>query len=233
MYLSRMFLNPQRRGTRKLLASPEAMHAAVLSAFPPNSELVSEAGRVLWRVDREGHSLALYVVSPEEPSFEHLQQQAGWENQESWAIRDYGPVLDGISVGKRFRFRLAANPVKSVHNPQTGKSKRLAHVTAAQQRSWLLDRADVMGVRLLPADFSRTVSDDANNEDLAVSVTAREVMKFRRNRRMITIARAQFDGIVEVTDADKFRQILTHGIGKAKGYGCGLLTVAPMSSNRN
>lgn len=231
MYLSRMFLNPQRRGTRRLLASPEAMHAAVLSAFPPNSDLVTENGRVLWRVDREAHSLALYVVSPEKPSFEHLQQQAGWENQESWAIREYEPVLGSISVGKRFQFRLVANPVKSVRDPQTGKSKRLAHVTAAQQRNWLLERAEDMGLRFLPAEFSHADSHDASSDDLAVSVTGREVMKFRRQGRMVTIARAQFDGAIEVVDAEKFRRVLTNGIGKAKGYGCGLLTVAPMTSS--
>ena len=35
MYLSRMYLNPQRRQGRALLASPQKMHAAVLSSFPP------------------------------------------------------------------------------------------------------------------------------------------------------------------------------------------------------
>lgn len=225
MFLSRMYLNPYRRGTRKLLASPEAMHAAVLSSFPPDGILANEEGRILWRLDREGHSLAIYIVSPEKPSFEHLQEQAGWENQVSWAIRNYDAVISSISVGKQFQFRLAANPVKSVVDRETGKSRRLAHVTTAQQRMWLLERADVMGVRFLPGDFSG----DPDARDLAVTVTSREVLKFQRNKRKVTIARTQFDGALEVTNADKFRSVLTKGLGKAKGYGCGLITIAPLT----
>lgn len=228
MYLSRMYINPQRRQTRRLLANPEAMHAAVLSSFPPHSNLVDQKGRLLWRIDREGHTLALYVVSPDKPSFEHLQQQAGWENQESWAIRSYAPVLESVSVGKRFTFRLAANPVKSTHDSVTGKVKRLAHVTAAQQRSWLLERADAMGVRFLPAEFSKNDGAGDDVDDALVTVTGREVMKFRRKGKSVTIARAQFDGALEVVDSEKFRGVLTKGLGKAKGYGCGLMTVAPI-----
>ena len=50
MYLSRMYLNPQRRQGRALLASPQKMHAAVLSSFPPIP--VENDERVLWRLDR-------------------------------------------------------------------------------------------------------------------------------------------------------------------------------------
>lgn len=229
MYLSRMYLNPQRRGTRKLVANPEAMHAAVMSAFPPNTDISAGEGRVLWRLDSENHRLALYVVSRAQPSFEHLQEQAGWENQKSWSIGDYSAVLDSISVGKRFQFRLAANPVRSVHDPETGKQKRLGHVTAAQQRSWLLNRAEAIGVKFLEIPLA---SDPEDFSDEAVRVTRREVLRFPRKGKNVTIARAQFDGVLEVTDPAAFRTALTSGIGKAKGYGCGLLTVAPFLGSK-
>ena len=233
MFLSRMYLNPQRRETRKLVASPQAMHAAVLASFPPDVQSGDGKGRVLWRLDQEGHTLSLYIVSPGKPSFEHLQQQAGWENEESWAIRDYAPVLDSISRGKRFRFRLDANPVRSVHDPDTGKVKRFAHVTATQQREWLIERADSMGVKFLPADTSSRLDSTDENSDKAVTVSRREIMKFRRNNALVTIARAQFDGVLEVTDAEKFLYVLTNGIGRAKSYGCGLMTLAPIHGYRN
>lgn len=228
MYLSRMYLNPRRRETRKLVSNPQAMHAAVLAAFPPNAHSGNGGGRVLWRIDQEDHTLALYVVSPGKPSFEHLQQQAGWENEKSWAIRDYAPVLDSISRGQRFRFRLAANPVRTVHDPKTGKSKRFAHVTAKQQRDWLIEREDNMGVKFLPVGTSTNSTSEDGIADKAVTVTRREIMKFRRNNSQVTIARAQFDGALEVTDSKKLLHVLTNGIGKAKGYGCGLMTLAPL-----
>ena len=36
-----------------------------------------------------------------------------------------------------------------------------------------------------------------------------------------------FDGLLEVTDADAFRNTLAAGVGPGKGFGFGLLSVAP------
>ena len=44
--------------------------------------------------------------------------------------------------------------------------------------------------------------------------------------RPVEIGVAVFEGELEVTDRELFVQALTHGIGRAKAYGCGLLTVA-------
>ena len=41
---------------------------------------------------------------------------------------------------------------------------------------------------------------------------------------------ARFEGILQVTDAEAFAKTLAAGIGPAKGYGFGLLSVAPISS---
>ena len=43
----------------------------------------------------------------------------------------------------------------------------------------------------------------------------------------ITVASVLFDGILEVVDATLFRQALQTGIGRAKSYGQGLLSLAP------
>jgi CRISPR system Cascade subunit CasE len=39
---------------------------------------------------------------------------------------------------------------------------------------------------------------------------------------------AVFEGALTVTDAGRFVAALSQGIGRAKAYGCGLLTVAPL-----
>ncbi len=67
MFLTRMQLNPQRRAAQKLLASPQAMHAAVLAGFTDSRP--SGDGRILWRVDTYGrHRVLLYLSSPEKPA---------------------------------------------------------------------------------------------------------------------------------------------------------------------
>ena len=35
MFLTRVYLNPYRRGCRRLVLSPQRLHAAVLASFPP------------------------------------------------------------------------------------------------------------------------------------------------------------------------------------------------------
>lgn len=215
MYFTRMPLNPSRRGTRFLQASPQAMHAAVLSAFPPGVSTQNTEGRVLWRLDQTKHEIYLYVVSPESPDLTHLIEQAGWPTSSTWQTRDYGPLLGQITIGQHYAFRLSANPVRQPREAEL-EGKRVGHVTATQQQGWLLDRAERNGFRIL----------DGATGDPALVVSDREVKKFARGAATVTLSTARFDGQLEVVDAGLFRQALTGGIGSAKGYGCGLMTLA-------
>ncbi|WP_125613119.1 type I-E CRISPR-associated protein Cas6/Cse3/CasE [Specibacter cremeus] len=218
MYLSRFGVNPARRGARHLLGNPQAMHAAVLAGFPPETD--RDAGRVLWRVDRDAHVANLYVLSPREPDFTHLVEQAGWATA-TWDTKDYRPLLDRLDVGQRWAFRLHANPVKQSADPAM-KGKRLPHVTPAQQTQWLVDRAARNGFDL--------VADDAGEP--MVEVSSRTRVAFGRkdphhpgNKKPVTLARAQFDGVLSIADVDAFKSALTRGIGRGKAYGCGLMTI--------
>lgn len=218
MYLTRMALNPSRRGTRHLLGSPQRMHAAVMSAFPP----AAEPGRVLWRVDRPaGHRLTLYVVSAAKPDLTGVVEQAGWPTAAAWDTTTYDPFLSRLDAGQAWRFRLTANPVQSKAGQRGTRGKVLAHVTAAQQEQWLRDHAGRWGFTLPDA-----------SEGGGVLVTGRGADVFDRRdpdgdaRRRVTITRAQFDGVLTVTDPDALRAALVGGMGRAKAYGCGLMTLA-------
>jgi CRISPR system Cascade subunit CasE len=211
-----MAINGARRGAWKLLRSPQAMHAAVLSGFPPETETVSDAGRVLWRLDRTPTSIWLYVTSPSRPDLTHLVEQAGWPTQGAWETRDYEPFLSRLQTGQRWVFRLCANPAHAV-NDATGAMKRYGHVTVAQQQQWLLDRAERNGFAVVVGEAG---------PDLAV--TRRERKVFRRDSATVTIDTAQFDGQLEVRDPDVLRRALTGGIGRSKAYGCGLMMLAPL-----
>lgn len=210
MYLTRFPINRARRGAHKLLGSPQAMHAAVLCSFPPQSP--APDGRVLWRVDRNGPGMVLYVLSPDRPDLTHLVEQAGWpvSDVEPWQTRSYEGLLDRLQNGQRWAFRLRANPVKAAKDI----GKRVAHVTVAQQVQWLLDRTEVNGFAI-PEGSTGT----------AVTVTERGVVSFARAGGQVTLATAQFDGALDITDVAAFRSALVNGLGRAKGYGCGLLTV--------
>ena len=44
MFLTKMPINPRRRGARNLLASPQALHAAVMAGFPDARRLSLSGG---------------------------------------------------------------------------------------------------------------------------------------------------------------------------------------------
>lgn len=202
MHLARLQLNPQRRQARFLLGSAQAMHAAVLASFPQPDEA---RGRVLWRVDRDAHQVQLYVASRPPPDFSHLVEQAGWQTtQDTWAVRDYKPVLARLAQGQRWAFRLTANP------SHVSEGKRYGHVTVAQQLEWFSSRVSRWGI----------------GPDPEVIIRNRGVDRFRRGGATVTVAKATYDGILTVGDPELLRTAMTDGIGRAKAYGCGLLTLA-------
>jgi CRISPR system Cascade subunit CasE len=163
----------------------------------------SRDGRVLWRVDTyQPHRVLLYTVSPDKPDFTHLR------------------------VGQRWHFRLTANPVHSARRAEWTQTKPLAHVTVAQQERWLLDRAEKFGFRI-----STTQHGDLGG-DPDVAVVNRAVRHFTRGAAQVTISMATFEGHLEITDAHALRAALTFGIGRAKSYGCGLLTLAPLTARQ-
>jgi len=50
----------------------------------------------------------------------------------------------------------------------------------------------------------------------------------RRSDKRITIVPSIFEGVIEITDPNQFRTALANGIGPAKAYGCGLLSIGPV-----
>jgi CRISPR system Cascade subunit CasE len=204
MYLSRVEVNKQRIETKRALMNPQIMHASVKACFPESDE------RTLWRMDALGHNLYILVVSPRRPDFAAFIRQYGWPaSGQTGQSADYTQLLDRIRPGSKWRFRLAANPAHTV------EGKIRAHVTAAQQRGWLSARAERNGFIL---------------QDDAFDVVHRDTIRFfkgvKPDRHEITLARAAFEGGLTVSDADLFKNALAGGIGRARAYGCGLLTVA-------
>ncbi|NYE95728.1 CRISPR system Cascade subunit CasE [Psychromicrobium silvestre] len=225
MYLTRFQVNKRRVGAYKLLGSPQVMHAAVLGGFADPKP--SSLGRVLWRLDRWEENTFLYIVSPEKPDLSHLVEQIGWPTTETWTTKPYNDVLERVESGQRWRFRLTANPTRSVRgsDSENSRGKVSAHVTVEQQTEWLLSRAEKSGFEI---PWAVAPSEDESGAR-AVTVSRREILKFKRQGSDVTIATATYDGILEITDHQAFRRSLTQGIGRAKGYGCGLLTIAPVS----
>lgn len=209
MILTRMFINARRRDARRLLASPQAMHAAVLAGFPPGAD----PGRVLWRLDGSvAHQVTLWIVSAEMPDLTHLEEQAGWPQRPTFRSTAYDGFLGALAAGQSWAFRVTVNPAHRARHE--GRSQIFGHVTVAQQTQWLLERQERLGVSLVEGDAE------------SFSLVGRDVKRFRRGGATVTLSTATFEGTLRVTDADKLRTGLVEGIGRGKAYGCGLLTLA-------
>ena len=234
-HLSRIWLNPLRTGTQRLIRNPQTMHAAVLGglAVQPVTE------RTLWRLDLSNtHRAELLVLTQSRPSWEHLVEQAGWPgaDEPQAVVRPYQPLLDRLSRGQEYAFRLRANPVRATRNPAApspAQKERLAtaerprgvlvpHRTAAHQLSWLTDRIQNWGFTLVPTTAG----------DPQVQLISRERLTFTKTgddgaRRRIVLQTATYEGRLRISDPDVVRTALLEGVGRARAYGCGLLTLAP------
>lgn len=234
-WFAAMNINPQRRGGRKLISSPQAMHAAVMSAFEPGS-LDSVEGRPLWRLDIDKPVYRLYIVSPLRPDLQHIIEQAGWQGQR-WDTTPYSPFLDRLRQGQRWGFRFTANPTKRGPS-HGGRGELQPQTTVTQQTQWLLERSSKWGFTIPDIEIPTIESSPAEGIETGgsrtcpdVKVTSREEKRFSRRgatdkkASTVTIVQAQYEGTLEISDVDALRYSLTNGIGRGKAYGCGLLTL--------
>ncbi|GHJ35401.1 type I-E CRISPR-associated protein Cas6/Cse3/CasE [Streptomyces sp. TS71-3] len=256
MFLSRFRVNTARPGARRLLSSPQTMHAAVMSSFPhllPTDAPTPGTPRVLWRLDQRARAeILLHIVSPDWPDLTHLVEQAGWPaaaapESPGWETRPYGPFLDHLATGDHWSFRLTANPVHTIRRKEGEPRKITAHLTPTHQMAWLLDpeRQKRGGFRILEKPSDRRLlphgttqqGQPHHGDQYELSVSDTRSLAFNKSRipdgtrtkKLVTLVTVTFDGRLEITDPDAMRRTLTQGIGRARAYGCGLLTLAPLA----
>lgn len=232
MYLTRFRVNTARMGARRLLTSPQSLHAAVMSSFAEKPGEPGNGPRVLWRLDHQSRSeVLLYIVSPHRPDLTHLVEQAGWPTTGSWHTASYTPFLTRLATDDTWAFRLTANPVHSARRHAAEPTKRTAHVTPRHQLDWLLKRQTDAGFAIVERPEPRP--DGVGGPWHEVVVHDRRNLAFGKKNESderahkVTLTRVTYDGRLRVLDPDALRRTLTAGLGKAKAYGCGLMTLAP------
>lgn len=212
MYLSRIMLDAKNRETLRALSSPHILHGAVEQSFEKTDK------RKLWRIDWLNGACYLLVLSEEEPDFTHIAKQFGYLSPDrSWKTKDYNLLLSRLQVGQDWHFRLCANPTRSSFKEKekdSGRGKVFAHVTQEQQRQWLLLRAETCGFTLKEDEFD------------VVHTQWFRFTKGNNSKREVTLRTATFEGKLTIDNLDSFQHTLLSGIGRAKAYGCGLLTIA-------
>jgi CRISPR system Cascade subunit CasE len=248
LYLSRLVLDLNCRQVWSELAHPYEMHRTLMRAFPqlPPQEKTNarEKYGVLFRADVEdySHRVVVYVQSVVKPCWSFL------DGVEGYLLADAEPPNPGcksieraygkLRAGQVLAFRLRANPTKRIWKVAAGeealKGKRVGLLREEEQVAWLVQKS-LERERGKPGGFEivmKEIPDRNGNIRQIPQVTAccegkqtgRKLQDTRKHA--ITHLAVRFDGLLRITDADAFRDTLAKGIGPAKAFGFGLLSVA-------
>ncbi len=239
--LSRLVLDPTSRRVQKELAAPYEMHRTLSHAFPNLSDAEWEAARVLFRVDEEEGRLSLLVQSKIAPDWRafaaHLEGRRyfiGAPQVKVWEPR--------FSPGQALRFRLQANPVFAPKENGAQNGTRRGLYREAERLDWLKRQGETHGFEmalvsttLRRSDAQKVVFRGTQYNELTLDLPLCEVIDLNDGRRFAVpsqgnqFSAARFDGLLRVSDPEKFARAVANGIGKARGFGFGLLSVAPLA----
>ncbi|NLH48531.1 MAG: type I-E CRISPR-associated protein Cas6/Cse3/CasE [Myxococcales bacterium] len=179
----------------------------------------------LFRIDPlPGGRVAILVQSATKPDWDYAFHNAGF-------LLAAPPEIKSFAVDfrprQRLRFRLLANPTRKI-DTKTGpggkrRSGRRVPLAKGELAAWLIRKAATAGFNV-----------DSNA--LAIQPS---FVYFRKTEKHLPENSADeqrpggqklravlYEGIIEVADPEKLRAALVAGIGSAKGFGFGLLSVA-------
>lgn len=227
MYLARGALNCASREVQRDISDAAHLHRTIMNAFRDDvGAHPRKALGVLYRVDehRSRQELALFIQSAERPDFSRLPPgyfaspvddldralAGGGENP---SVRSVSKERAAIAVGDRLAFRLRANTTrkiltKSLADGTKQNGKRVPVRGDEARLDWLARHAEGAGFSVANARVNEVVQ------------------RGMRGGSRLTLAGALFEGILVVRNVERFVHALESGIGPAKAYGFGLLSIA-------
>jgi CRISPR system Cascade subunit CasE len=213
MYLSRLRFHTANREARHSLQTPYHLHAAVMTAFPKPENLPDTPkhihlpdARVLFRREQDQRFspwVEVLVQSMKAPNWSELAQNLGQAfmfEQKAFSV--------AFSREQNLSFRLRANPVV------TRDKKRLPIIGEIEQRTWLERQGKKHGFELADCSLFDEGKWEAHKEDE------------NGQKHSIAISTVFYEGRLIVDDPELFGNAVATGIGPAKAFGCGLLSVA-------
>lgn len=218
MYLSRLVMNPLSREVRRDAADCQHLHRTVMGAFPEHGSNARAHFGVLHRLEENQATggMTLLVQSGVAPDWSHLPARYAL----SLSCKEISGAYESISNGTRLRFRLLGNVTKKVKSDGPN-GRRVALNTDQDRLTWLLRHAEAGGFELLE------VMSGAGVLDVLSHAVGGGRVHGRHAAGRLSFGAVLFEGRLRVVDAERFRGTLRSGVGSAKAYGFGLLSVAP------
>lgn len=211
--LSRLLLDPVSPVVRAELADAHRLHGRVMGGFPPDAGGRAASG-ILYRLDEPSSGRPTLLVQS--------AAQPAWEVPEGYLSappeqKQLETFLAEIVEGNWLRFRLLANVTRKIDTksrPDGARSngRRVELRDDGGRLNWLSRKAGECGFFV---------------DTAAVYLSPQPSVSGRRKGRGIAFRGVRFDGVLRVTDPEHLREAVRTGIGPAKAYGFGLLSLAP------
>lgn len=215
MYLSKLLPSPRSRFARRDIYNPYELHRTLANAFKTTEGVnYREQHGVLFRIEPlhyPGSQPVVIVQSNSRPEWNELPEE-------------YLLNAETKSIAPKFRenqmlsFRLLANPTKKVVREGKRQGKKVP----------LLDKEEADGTN--PAqDWLHRKGKQFGFEvgyTLSFSYWQENLVYVRNEKKGLPLYAVRFEGVLKVTDPDRMHEGLKKGIGPAKAFGFGLLSVA-------
>jgi len=183
----------------------------------------------LFRVDpRTGGNAVIVVLSANKPDWDYAFHNAG----HLLRCRDSREYAPAFSIGQSLRFQLVGNPTKKINT--LDKASRLAriekrHGARVPVGPNPLDWLQWLGRKALPTPDDDICPLGFRLCEVAVNhagyIFVNRTGQSGKGQRFRSV---RFEGVLEVTDSSRFTNTLVSGIGPAKAFGFGLLSIAPV-----
>lgn len=206
MYLSKLTLNISSYRVQKELSNPYQLHRTIMRAFPDNLNKLKDDGRILFRIERytKNPNPSVLVQSSICPDWSFLLEDKDYLIK-SPLFKQFN--YPNFSKGNKYWFRLYTNPTKKSDKKRVGMYKE------NEQYEWLKRKAEKGGFNIIHVNIIR-------KEKITASTN-------KKSRKM-TFDGAQFEGVLEILNPEKFKLELSNGIGSGKAFGFGLLSIAKL-----
>lgn len=215
MYFSRVTLKlnrlPYVMQQKMQNSGPYAIHQWLWQLFPNQ-----EKRCFLFREERIGKGYQYYLLS----------EIAPLTNHELFLV-ETKPYQPKLTVGMKLIFSLRANPVVFKNGKRSdvmmnakylAKQQGLDNEIKIRQNeaaiNWLIKQSESRG-------FSLSTTDGQQLDCTVINYTQEQFIK-KSTLKPITYSSVDYQGVLTVTDVDLFLNTIYQGVGKSKGFGCGL-----------
>ena len=223
--------------------TPYELHQSLWKGFD-GLERGERERRFLYRHNEDDQSHSVLVQSSTEPDWSDLIDEA-----EGSTVRTRTFDPGRLQEANRYRFLLRTNPTVSRKYPD-GSVRRIAvgsdrrHLAEKLDKTgpdelrtreeMLLDWLQRQGERggfTIVSESDRPLFDAGPNQDLVVRKSGDRGKgngEVGSQSNPITITTIDFTGVLQITASAAFAESLRHGIGRARAFGCGLISLATL-----